>query len=40
MQLNSSLAVEKENARRQQELNEERLKFYTNITHELRTPLH
>lgn len=39
LQLHSSLALEKENTRRQQELNEERLKFYTNITHELRTPL-
>lgn len=39
LQLHSSLSLEKENTRRQQELNEERLKFYTNITHELRTPL-
>lgn len=39
LQLNSSLALEKENTYRQQELNEERLKFYTNITHELKTPL-
>lgn len=39
LQLRSSLSLEKENVRRQQELNEERLKFYTNITHELKTPL-
>lgn len=39
LQLRSSLVLEKENIRRQQELNEERLKFYTNITHELKSPL-
>lgn len=39
LELHRSLSFEKENTRRQQELNEERLKFYTNITHELRTPL-
>lgn len=30
---------EKEHSRNAQELNEERLRFYTNVTHELRTPL-
>jgi len=39
LEMRSSLALEKENGKRQQELNEERLRFYTNITHELRTPL-
>ena len=39
LQLHSSLSLEKEKAQKQQELNEERLRFYTNITHELRTPL-
>ena len=37
--LQSTLALEKEKTKKQQELNEERLIFYTNITHELRTPL-
>lgn len=31
--------IEHRNIQKEQELNEERLKFYTNITHELRTPL-
>lgn len=31
--------VEKKNHEQEQELNNERLRFYTNITHELRTPL-
>lgn len=31
--------IEKERYRNSQELNEERLRFYTNVTHELRTPL-
>ncbi len=35
----SSYALEKQNHAREQELNQERLRFYTNITHELRTPL-
>lgn len=39
LELRSSLSLEKEKIKRQQELNEERLRFYTNITHELRTPL-
>lgn len=39
LQLRNSLILEKEKAQKQQELNEERLRFYTNITHELRTPL-
>lgn len=33
------LHAEKERHLREQELNDERLRFYTNITHELRTPL-
>lgn len=33
------LENERENIRQKQNLNEEKLKFYTNITHELRTPL-
>ncbi|MDL2212624.1 response regulator [Bacteroides sp. OttesenSCG-928-N06] len=39
LQLHNSLILEKEKTQKQQELNEERLRFYTNITHELRTPL-
>lgn len=39
LQLENSLYLEKQNNLQQQELNTERLKFYTNITHELRTPL-
>lgn len=39
LQLRNSFILEKEKAQKQQELNEERLRFYTNITHELRTPL-
>ncbi len=31
--------LEKQSHRKEQELNNERLRFYTNITHELRTPL-
>lgn len=31
--------MEKESHEKEQELNQERLRFYTNITHELRTPL-
>lgn len=37
--LSTSLELEKQNSQNRQELNEERLRFYTNITHELRTPL-
>ena len=37
--LESSLEVERKQSLNKQELNEERLRFYTNITHELRTPL-
>lgn len=39
LQLRNSLVLEKEKTKKQQELNEERLRFYTNITHELKTPL-
>jgi signal transduction histidine kinase/DNA-binding response OmpR family regulator len=39
LNLESSLELEKQNSRNEQELNQERLRFYTNITHELRTPL-
>lgn len=37
--LENSLMYEKRTHQQEQELNEERLRFYTNITHELRTPL-
>lgn len=37
--LRLSLQLEKDNRRKEQELTEERLRFFTNITHELRTPL-
>jgi signal transduction histidine kinase/ligand-binding sensor domain-containing protein/DNA-binding response OmpR family regulator len=39
LELESSLEIEKHNNLNEQELNQERLRFYTNITHELRTPL-
>lgn len=39
LDLESSLEVERKNSQNEQELNNERLRFYTNITHELRTPL-
>lgn len=39
LQLKSNLEVERKKNENEQELNEERLRFYTNITHELRTPL-
>jgi signal transduction histidine kinase/ligand-binding sensor domain-containing protein/DNA-binding response OmpR family regulator len=39
LDLENSLYLEKKNHQQEQELNEERLRFYTNITHELRTPL-
>jgi signal transduction histidine kinase/ligand-binding sensor domain-containing protein/DNA-binding response OmpR family regulator len=39
LDLESSLEIEKRNNLNEQELNQERLRFYTNITHELRTPL-
>ena len=34
-----ALAAEEKRIRDEQELNNERLRFYTNVTHELRTPL-
>ncbi|MBQ5477906.1 MAG: response regulator, partial [Bacteroidaceae bacterium] len=37
--LRNSLELEKRESQQKQELNEERLRFFTNITHELRTPL-
>ncbi len=37
--LESMYKLEKKNHEQEQELNNERLRFYTNITHELRTPL-
>lgn len=37
--LESSLELERRNNQNEQELNNERLRFYTNVTHELRTPL-
>ena len=39
LQLENSLILEKRNHQQEQELNNERLRFFTNITHELRTPL-
>lgn len=39
LQLRSALEIEKKKNENEQELNKERLRFYTNITHELRTPL-
>ena len=39
LNLSYSYKIEKQNYMREQELNQERLRFYTNITHELRTPL-
>lgn len=39
LNLSYSYKIEKQNYIREQELNQERLRFYTNITHELRTPL-
>ncbi|MDR1898227.1 MAG: hybrid sensor histidine kinase/response regulator, partial [Prevotellaceae bacterium] len=39
LRLESSLELEKKENHSKQELNDERLRFYTNITHELRTPL-
>lgn len=37
--LRNSLAQEKWESKQKQQVNEERLRFFTNITHELRTPL-
>jgi len=37
--LQNSLELEKRESLQKQELNEERLRFFTNVTHELRTPL-
>jgi len=39
LDLEYTLDLERENNRRQNELNAEKLRFFTNITHELRTPL-
>ncbi|GHT58761.1 hybrid sensor histidine kinase/response regulator [Bacteroidia bacterium] len=39
LRLESSLELERKESHSKQELNDERLRFYTNITHELRTPL-
>ncbi len=39
LNLESLLYLEKENHRKEQELNDEKLRFYTNVAHELRTPL-
>ncbi len=39
LRLKSSLEIERRNSQNEQNLNQERLRFYTNITHELRTPL-
>ena len=37
--LEKNLAIEKENSKNDRQMNEERMVFFTNITHELRTPL-
>jgi signal transduction histidine kinase/DNA-binding response OmpR family regulator len=39
LKLEYNYKVERKNRKQQEELNEERLRFFTNITHELRTPL-
>jgi len=39
LKLRNSLELERRESQQKQELNEERLRFFTNITHELRTPL-
>lgn len=39
LELKTSLELERKNSQNKEELNDERLRFYTNITHELRTPL-
>lgn len=39
LQLQNSLELERRESQGRQQLNEERLRFFTNITHELRTPL-
>ena len=39
LMLENSLELERKKSLNEQELNNERLRFYTNITHELRTPL-
>ena len=39
LDLENDLYLEQKNHLREQELNDERMSFYTNITHELRTPL-
>lgn len=39
LRLEKNLAVERENSQNNEKLNEERMMFFTNITHELRTPL-
>ncbi len=39
VEVQSSYEIEKKKLAHEQELNDERLRFYTNITHELRTPL-
>lgn len=39
LNLQTSLELERKDSLNKQELNNERLRFYTNITHELRTPL-
>jgi ligand-binding sensor domain-containing protein/signal transduction histidine kinase/DNA-binding response OmpR family regulator len=39
LDLKSSLEIERRNSQNEQNLNQERLRFYTNIAHELRTPL-
>lgn len=35
----NALFLDKQSLKREQDLNNEKLRFYTNVTHELRTPL-
>lgn len=39
LELENNLILEKKNRLQEQDLNDERIRFFTNITHELRTPL-
>lgn len=39
LDLENQLYLEKQNLQQEQNLNDEKLRFYTNVTHELRTPL-
>ena len=39
LQIENALLLEKKSRQQEQDLNEEKIKFFTNITHELRTPM-